>query len=609
MKYNSDSVQSQDQQKSSLNLLKLSPANSSNQQASVKIPRPKTKWKSRLLLPGMILLTLGGLIVWSMQDAVLPVTNVEVVPVITQYRATNLQAFSADQTGKISAKSKAAKSAQQTAASKNIAAKTNSLQSPHARANFAVTLQNLKSGKVMTKGSGWLEASPFSTNATALTDGIIKEIFVLEGQLVKKGQPIATMINDDAKLALEQAKSNLQTARAKLSIAEKTHLAAKSNWKNPFEFQRNVDVAKANLDEAKAQLAKLKSDIKAATAKMHLLKDDFARSKQAHNENAISDSEMMQAKYNLDQQSALVDATKASAKIISAQIAKFDADLIAARKDLQLRIDHKRELDVSDAQVKQAKADHKNAIIKLATAQLRFDRMTVRSPITGVVMSMNKRPGAKLMIGSDNPDSAVVAELYNPKKMQARIDVQLSNVARVFIGQYVRITANIDTSDDKKVFLGKVVRMVHKADILKNTLEVKVELQNPNQLIKPDMIVRAEFFAPFNQAVKSAGATQKTSASKTENPTTSASNFSSDVMLLIPQELIQTEAKTSWVLIADPTSRTARKVVIKVGQFQKDSWVEIEDGLHLGDQLIATNPAKIKPGSRIKIVGESKKFK
>ena len=58
---------------------------------------------------------------------------------------------------------------------------------------------------MLFQASGWIEADPLATKATALIDGVIKEVHVLEGQLVKKGELLATLIDDDAKLALASA--------------------------------------------------------------------------------------------------------------------------------------------------------------------------------------------------------------------------------------------------------------------------------------------------------------------------------------------------------------------------------------------------------------------
>ena len=57
-----------------------------------------------------------------------------------------------------------------------------------------------RTGKLLFQASGWIEPDPLPVKATALTDGIVDQVHVLEGQLVKKGDLLATLIEDDTKL-------------------------------------------------------------------------------------------------------------------------------------------------------------------------------------------------------------------------------------------------------------------------------------------------------------------------------------------------------------------------------------------------------------------------
>ena len=48
------------------------------------------------------------------------------------------------------------------------------------------------------QASGWVEPDPYPVAVTALTEGVVAEVLVLEGQAVKKGQTVARMVSDDA---------------------------------------------------------------------------------------------------------------------------------------------------------------------------------------------------------------------------------------------------------------------------------------------------------------------------------------------------------------------------------------------------------------------------
>ena len=61
------------------------------------------------------------------------------------------------------------------------------------------------SGAMLFQAAGWLEPDPLPIRATALTDGVIENVHVLEGQKVTRGELIAELIEEDAELALRAA--------------------------------------------------------------------------------------------------------------------------------------------------------------------------------------------------------------------------------------------------------------------------------------------------------------------------------------------------------------------------------------------------------------------
>jgi multidrug efflux pump subunit AcrA (membrane-fusion protein) len=63
---------------------------------------------------------------------------------------------------------------------------------------------------------GWLEADPFYTACSALADGVIESIDVLEGERVEAGQVVARLVAEDAQIALRRAEADLAAAEAAL---------------------------------------------------------------------------------------------------------------------------------------------------------------------------------------------------------------------------------------------------------------------------------------------------------------------------------------------------------------------------------------------------------
>ena len=83
------------------------------------------------------------------------------------------------------------------------------------------------------------------------------------------------------------------------------------------------------------------------------------------------------------------------------------------------------------------KARLQQSHLAVVTAELRLERMVVRSPISGRVLSVQSRPGQRL--SGINPHSeqgsSSVVSLYDPAMLQIRVDVRLEDVPQVQIGQ------------------------------------------------------------------------------------------------------------------------------------------------------------------------------
>ncbi len=102
---------------------------------------------------------------------------------------------------------------------------------------------------------------------------------------------------------------------------------------------------------------------------------------------------------------------------------------------LRLRISsHNSVCAGARAAVKRAEAQQAVARVALDEAKLNLDRMQVRAPAAGVVLSLMVAPGQRLMPDANNPFAGVVVRLYDPEHLQVRVDVPLADAAKVRVG-------------------------------------------------------------------------------------------------------------------------------------------------------------------------------
>jgi len=119
---------------------------------TASVPRPPFRWKTRIALPLALLAGVTALLLGSAWRTLFPGRTVRVVPVMV--RTVDAAAAAATVTA-----------------------------------------------------SGWLEPAPFPTFVTALAEGTVEEVSVLEGDVVKKGQVVARLVSEDAELALGRGES------------------------------------------------------------------------------------------------------------------------------------------------------------------------------------------------------------------------------------------------------------------------------------------------------------------------------------------------------------------------------------------------------------------
>lgn len=399
----------------------------------------------------------------------------------------------------------------------------------------------LTTGQLLFQASGWVEPDPYITNVPTLVDGVVNEILVLEGQTVQKNQLLATLIDDDARLDVEGAERRLKT----LDATQVAHCA--------------------ELPVLNAEMHALQQTIASERAFLAEL-GDSARRLASVPKGSVPALEVEQARLKVERQQALVDEANAKLAGILAKINKVDLERLAV-----------------NARISEAQTD-------LSRKNLALARTRITAPIDGIVLHLHAAPGKKRRLAADDPASALIVELYDPQNLQARIDVPLSEASGLRVGQPVRLST--DLLPDSK-FNGEVTRIVGEADLQRNTLQAKVRIINPDPRLRPEMLVRAEFFPGGKASPKGPGSPPET--------TPAARRLS----LYAPSEaLINLSDHSAQAWIAE--GHQARLRDLEVGTEERDDHLLIHEGLHPGDQVILPPHEKLKPGKRIRFASDGR---
>jgi HlyD family secretion protein len=93
--------------------------------------------------------------------------------------------------------------------------------------------------------------------------------------------------------------------------------------------------------------------------------------------------------------------------------------------------------------------------------------------------------------GGRGPSTAFVA-MADLADLQVEIDVNETDLAKVKLNQRCRISPE---AYPNKMFEGYVAEIAPEADRTKGTLEIKVQVKNPNEFLTPELTAKVEFLA------------------------------------------------------------------------------------------------------------------
>ena len=494
---------------------------------SVTALRARRNVFSRYVLPAALLLGFLALIAWAARDLLLPPRAVTVVPV------------------------------------------------------FSTTSEFQQQGTPLFQAAGWIEPRPTPLRVAALAPGVVEELLVVEDQAVKRGEPIAELVRDDAKLKHDAALANLQLRHAELEESEASLAAAETRFKQPVHLEASLNQAEAALASLNTELKNLPFELRRAEADYKALQRDYKGKVSASG--VIAGTAIDIALGKSDAAKAMVDELGDRSASLRSEHAALASRCGALKTQLDLLSDETKARDEASAHIKAAKARVSQAEVAVSEAKLRLDRMTVVAPVDGRVFRLIAHPGARIGSGMTQMaghDGSTVITMYRPSMLQVRVDTRFEDIPKVSLGQPVEI-GNPALSAPLE---GTVLFISSEADIQKNTLQVKVAIPNPPAVFKPEMLVDVTFLAPKLPA-------------RAEEPVRRVSIY-------LPQQLIQNDDTGSFVWIADQSDNVARKNNVTLGPVAANGLVEIKSGLDVSSRVISGSTEGLQTGTHIRVSRE-----
>ncbi|MFQ5854970.1 MAG: HlyD family secretion protein [Anaerolineae bacterium] len=350
--------------------------------------------------------------------------------------------------------------------------------------------------------------------------GRVQEILADEGDSVSKEQVlirldaalIAAQIGEAeatvlaAQAQLDQVKAGahpeeIRAAEAALAQAIAQRKGAKRGWENARAIMENPQELMVSIDQARTAVGVAKEAVEQAEAQLHAAKVERDGYENPSSEYNIAQGQVEAAEAALEQaraeyagaQQALhhllemrANPIEMAAEVHAAQAAYYQAeaavDAAQAQLDLLKAGPAPEEVAAAEANVKQAQA-------ALDALQVQRDKMTLRAPVEGLVISRSIEPGE---IASP---SATLLRLADLDRVKLTVFVPETQIASVHLGQPVEVA--VDAYPDRR-FKGAVLFIAHEAEFTPRNVQtqeqranlvfaVKVSLDNPEHLLKPGM--------------------------------------------------------------------------------------------------------------------------
>lgn len=254
----------------------------------------------------------------------------------------------------------------------------------------------IRSGQIVSTDDARVKGTIVAVGAKV--SGRVEKVLVNEGDTVTAGQVIAILEKDEFVAQVEQAKANLEMAKAKLAAV--------------VAGNRHQEVAAANASAAQA------------LANLNNTRKNYERAEALYNQGAISIQQL--------------DAARTAAAVAEAQY-------VSAKEQYSLSAEGSRpeEIQMAQAQVQQAQA-------VLANLEIQLGNTGVKAPVAGVIALKSVEDGEIISAGQQ------IFSITNLADVWINANIEETNIGRIKVDQPVEFT--IDAFPGKK-FAGHVIEV------------------------------------------------------------------------------------------------------------------------------------------------------
>jgi HlyD family secretion protein len=198
----------------------------------------------------------------------------------------------------------------------------------------------------------------------------------------------------------------------------------------------------------------------------------------------------------------LLDDSEQRARLLEGQAQVANAKVTLEKAEIDYRraseliaqnIETKQLEDETRLRVAAAKASLEQAEAAVQLSRTYLEWTVIRSPISGVVLEKLVDQGELVTPqsfgGGRGPSTAFLA-VADTKDLQVEIDLNEADVAKVSLNQECRVSPE---AYPDKIYRGYVAEMAPEANRQKGTLQLKVQIRDPDKFLTPELTAKVEF--------------------------------------------------------------------------------------------------------------------
>ena len=299
-----------------------------------------------------------------------------------------------------------------------------------------------------------------SVSVSSQIAGRLQQVQVAEGDTVKQGQLLATIVPHELEADQSFYASSMQSAGAQVGAARATLTFQE------LQTRDQIRQAEANLSATQAQL-------KQAQANLDLARQNFKRTQGLYNQQIVSQQQQ-------DQADATLQTAQASVESLEKQVQAARAAVALARSNAQQVTMRERQLIASRHQFAAARAQDQ-------AARARLDYTEIRSPINGLVTLRAALTGEVV-----TPAQPIVV-LYDPDKLWVRVDVPETDLHLIRLGERlpVRFPGGVERTGEV-YFRGVDAEYATQRDVSRTkrdikTFQIRLRVDNKDRLLAPGL--------------------------------------------------------------------------------------------------------------------------